>query len=219
MISVRAASGVRSPEPCRPSGRADRKRVFRIRKGSVHRSDGGKMAGWSWPTAARCSSTKPGTSRWRSSRSCCALCRSGSSSAWAVRAPSASTSGSLRRPIAIWSRWSPKDIPQRSLLRLNVFPVRVPALRERPEDIPALVHHFVEKFSRPLKRPDHHDSESAMGALKRSFWPGNIRELENLIERAVILSSGPELNVPLADLRPALHTGGEPAKNARRAAD
>ncbi len=88
--------------------------------------------------------------------------------------------------------------------RLNVFPLQVPALRERPDDIPALVHHFVEKFSRPLKRRITIIPSAAMEALKRSLWPGNIRELENVIERAVILSSGPELKVPLADLRPAL---------------
>jgi formate hydrogenlyase transcriptional activator len=88
--------------------------------------------------------------------------------------------------------------------RLNVFPIQVPALRERPDDIPALVHHFVEKFSRPLKRRITIIPSVTMDALKRSFWPGNIRELENLIERAVILSSGPELKVPLGDLRPAL---------------
>jgi formate hydrogenlyase transcriptional activator len=88
--------------------------------------------------------------------------------------------------------------------RLNVFPMRVPALRERPDDIPSLVHHFVDKFSRPLKRRITIIPSATMEALKRSYWPGNIRELENVIERAVILSSGPELRVPLADLRPAL---------------
>ena len=88
--------------------------------------------------------------------------------------------------------------------RLNVFPMHVPPLRERPDDIPSLVHHFVDKFSRPLKRRITIIPSAAMEALKRSSWPGNIRELENLIERAVILSSGPELRVPLADLRPAL---------------
>jgi formate hydrogenlyase transcriptional activator len=86
--------------------------------------------------------------------------------------------------------------------RLNVFPIHVPALRERPDDIPALVHYFVDKFARPLKRRITIIPSATMEALKRSSWPGNIRELENLIERAVILSSGPELRVPLADLRP-----------------
>jgi formate hydrogenlyase transcriptional activator len=66
------------------------------------------------------------------------------------------------------------------------------------------VHHFVDKFSRPLKRRITMIPSASMEALKRSSWPGNIRELENLIERAVILSSGLELRVPLADLRTAL---------------
>ena len=100
--------------------------------------------------------------------------------------------------------------------RLNVFPIHVPALRDRPDDIPALVEHFVEKFSRPLKRRITIIPSATMDALKRSFWPGNIRELENLIERAVILSSGPELKVPLADLRPAL---GRQAEIARTPAE
>ena len=96
--------------------------------------------------------------------------------------------------------------------RLNVFPIQVPALRDRPDDIPALVDYFVDKFSRPLKRRITIIPNSAMEALKRSYWPGNIRELENLIERAVILSSGPELKVPLADLRPAMtRTASAPA--------
>ena len=88
--------------------------------------------------------------------------------------------------------------------RLNVFPISVPPLRDRTDDIPALVQHFVEKFSRPLKRRITIVPSATMDALKRSFWPGNIRELENVIERAVILSSGPELRVPIADLRPAV---------------
>jgi formate hydrogenlyase transcriptional activator len=86
--------------------------------------------------------------------------------------------------------------------RLNVFPVQVPALRERREDIPALVRHFVEKFARPLRRQVTTIPAATMEALQRSFWHGNIRELENVIERAVILSHGPELQVPLADLQP-----------------
>ena len=85
--------------------------------------------------------------------------------------------------------------------RLNVFPVRVPALRERPEDIPLLVRHFVQQFSRPLgKVIDAVDSDT-MTALTRYPWPGNIRELQNVIERAVILTRGPVLNVRAEDLR------------------
>ncbi len=95
--------------------------------------------------------------------------------------------------------------------RLNVFPVRVPALRERPEDIPLLVRHFVEQFSRRLgKVIDAIDSDT-MSALARYPWPGNIRELQNVIERAVILTTGPVLNVRTEDLRAASQPAAAPA--------
>jgi formate hydrogenlyase transcriptional activator len=86
--------------------------------------------------------------------------------------------------------------------RLNVFPVRVPALRERPEDIPLLVLHFVQQFSRRLGKVVDAIPTDTMSALTRYPWPGNIRELQNVIERAVILSSGPVLTVRGDDLRP-----------------
>ena len=85
--------------------------------------------------------------------------------------------------------------------RLNVFPVRVPALRERPEDIPLLVRHFVQQFSRRLGKVIDAIPAEAMTALTRYPWPGNIRELQNVIERAVILTNGPVLNVHIDDLR------------------
>ena len=91
--------------------------------------------------------------------------------------------------------------------RLNVFPVQVPALRDRRQDIPPLVRHFVEKFGRQMKRQITSIPAATMDALQGSFWPGNIRELQNVIERAVILSSGPQLKVPLADLQPTLPRG------------
>jgi formate hydrogenlyase transcriptional activator len=84
--------------------------------------------------------------------------------------------------------------------RLNVFPVRVPPLRERADDIPMLVRHFVQHFGRRMKRTIETIPAETMEALIRYSWPGNIRELQNLIERAVILSRGPVLEVPLADL-------------------
>jgi formate hydrogenlyase transcriptional activator len=87
--------------------------------------------------------------------------------------------------------------------RLNVFPVHVPALRERRDDIPALVSHFVAKFAREMNRRITTIPDDAMAALLRWHWPGNIRELENVIERAVILSSGPVLNVPPAAIQPS----------------
>ena len=86
--------------------------------------------------------------------------------------------------------------------RLHVFPVSVPPLRERPEDIPLLVRHFVAQFARQMQRTIDTIPSATMEALLRYPWPGNIRELQNCIERAVILSPGPVLQVPLDDLRP-----------------
>jgi formate hydrogenlyase transcriptional activator len=85
--------------------------------------------------------------------------------------------------------------------RLNVFPIRVPPLRERTDDIPLLVRHFTQQFSRRMNK--HIDSipSETMTALVHYDWPGNIRELQNVIERAVILSPGPSLKVSLADLK------------------
>lgn len=80
--------------------------------------------------------------------------------------------------------------------RLNVFPIQVPALRERKEDIPALVHYFADKFARQMQKPVLQIPKSVMAELVQWHWPGNVRELENLIERAVILSSGPVLELP-----------------------
>jgi formate hydrogenlyase transcriptional activator len=85
--------------------------------------------------------------------------------------------------------------------RLNVFPIRVPPLRERTEDIPLLVRHFVQQFSRRMNKHIDSIASETMRALVRYEWPGNIRELQNVIERAVILSPGPALKVSLADLK------------------
>jgi formate hydrogenlyase transcriptional activator len=84
--------------------------------------------------------------------------------------------------------------------RLNVFPITVPALRERREDIPMLVRHFAQQFARRMKKNIEQIPTDAMEALTRYDWPGNIRELQNLIERAVILSPGPTLDVPITAL-------------------
>jgi formate hydrogenlyase transcriptional activator len=95
--------------------------------------------------------------------------------------------------------------------RLNVFPVRVPALRERKEDIPLLVRHFVQHFARRMNRVIDTIPSETMNALVRYPWPGNIRELQNLIERAVILSTRPVLRIPLQDLHNrALVTSARP---------
>jgi DNA-binding NtrC family response regulator len=85
--------------------------------------------------------------------------------------------------------------------RLNVFPIRVPALRERVADIPLLVRHFVKYFAKRMNKLIDTIPSEAMNALVRYPWPGNIRELQNFIERAVILTSGQVLRVPLQDLQ------------------
>ncbi|MBX9657363.1 MAG: sigma 54-interacting transcriptional regulator [Nitrospiraceae bacterium] len=85
--------------------------------------------------------------------------------------------------------------------RLNVFPVTVPPLRERAEDIPALVRHFAQKFALRMKKRIETIPAEAMKALQQYGWPGNVRELENFIERAVILTQGPDLSVPIAELK------------------
>jgi formate hydrogenlyase transcriptional activator len=85
--------------------------------------------------------------------------------------------------------------------RLNVFPVHVPPLRERQGDIPLLVRHFTQQFSRRMNRAIETIPSATMDALGRYHWPGNIRELQNVIERAVIISSGPVLSVDVSDLK------------------
>jgi len=85
--------------------------------------------------------------------------------------------------------------------RLNVFPVDVPPLREREGDIPLLVRQFAQQFSRRMSKEIETIPSATMDALCRYHWPGNIRELQNVIERAVIISTGPTLNVDVADLK------------------
>src|SRR4029453_3260194 len=87
--------------------------------------------------------------------------------------------------------------------RLHVFPVLLPPLRERTEDIPLLVRHFTERFARRMGRRIETIPAAVMDALVRYGWPGNVRELQNVIERAVILSPGPTLRVPTGDLQSA----------------
>ena len=87
--------------------------------------------------------------------------------------------------------------------RLNVFPVVMPPLRKRPEDIALLVRYFTQKYARLMKKEIRTVPAEAIFALTQYHWPGNIRELENFIERAVILSTGPELRVSLTELKPA----------------
>jgi len=85
--------------------------------------------------------------------------------------------------------------------RLNVFPIRIPALRDRREDIPLLVSYFVQKHAKQMQKCIETVPAAVMKGLTSLEWPGNIRELENFIERAVILTRGRSLDAPLAELR------------------
>src|SRR5437773_4593967 len=85
--------------------------------------------------------------------------------------------------------------------RLNVFPIQIPPLRERPEDIPLLVRYFTQKYARRMEKQIESVPAASMKKLTRWQWPGNIRELENLVERAVMLTRGSALEVPVSDLR------------------
>ncbi|MGC2505006.1 MAG: sigma 54-interacting transcriptional regulator, partial [Silvibacterium sp.] len=93
--------------------------------------------------------------------------------------------------------------------RLNVFPIRIPPLRERKEDIPLLVSYFVEKFAKQMQKRIDSIPAAVMKGLKSWEWPGNIRELENLVERAVILTRGRSLEAPLSELRKVKVDDGE----------
>jgi formate hydrogenlyase transcriptional activator len=84
--------------------------------------------------------------------------------------------------------------------RLNVFPIRIPPLRERPEDIPLLVRYFTQKYARRMEKQIESIPGAAMKKLSSWHWPGNIRELENFIERSVILTHGPTLQIPAGEL-------------------
>jgi formate hydrogenlyase transcriptional activator len=100
--------------------------------------------------------------------------------------------------------------------RLNVFPIVIPPLRERRDDIPLLVQYFVHKYARRLHKRIETIPGQAMTALTSYHWPGNVRELEHFIERSVILSREPELQPPLAELplhMPALSAVARSAKH------
>ena len=95
--------------------------------------------------------------------------------------------------------------------RLHVFPLHLPALRDRRDDIPTLIRHFVEKCSARLHKHIEVIPDEAIEAMKRWSWPGNIRELENFVERSVILSQGNRLTPPLGELREEISRQSEDA--------
>jgi len=167
-----------------------------------------KSAASSSPTAARSSSTKSATFPSNFSQSFFASFKSRNSNASAAIARSASTFA-LSPPPTPTSRAASPNAPSAatSFYRLNVFPIQIPALRERAEDLPLLVRYFVQRFSRQLNKDVEYIPADAMDALAQYSWPGNVRELENLIERAVLLSPGRELRVPLTELKSASGSG------------
>jgi formate hydrogenlyase transcriptional activator len=103
--------------------------------------------------------------------------------------------------------------------RFNVFPLVLPSLRERPDDIPRLVRHFTQQFARRMGRRIETVPSAVMDALVHYPWPGNVRELQNVIERAVILSPGSSLQVPVSDLHATATPHLVPAVTAMTLAD
>ncbi len=100
--------------------------------------------------------------------------------------------------------------------RINVFPIAVPPLRHRLEDIPMLVAHFIRRYAERMAKQIEKTTSEAMEALVRYPWPGNIRELQNLIERAVILTDGDVLHFPELPSNPANFTGPVTLAEAER---
>jgi formate hydrogenlyase transcriptional activator len=97
--------------------------------------------------------------------------------------------------------------------RLNVFPIRIPPLRERPEDIPLLVRYFAQKYARRMEKEIDSIPAATMKKLSAWHWPGNIRELENFVERSVILTQGAALQVPVGEL--ANHWNSAPVMKSK----
>jgi formate hydrogenlyase transcriptional activator len=115
----------------------------------------------------------------------------------------AATNRDLARSVAA------KEFRSDLFYRLNVFPIRVPPLRDRREDIPVLVRYFVRRFAARMDRVIETIPTETMNALVNWNWPGNIRELENFVERSVILSEGPALRAPLEELKAEGHASAE----------
>jgi formate hydrogenlyase transcriptional activator len=100
----------------------------------------------------------------------------------------------------LWSMVQERKFRADLYYRLNVFPITLPPLRERKEDIPLLVKYFVQSFATRQGKPIDHIANDVMEVLERHNWPGNIRELQNFIERAVIMTTGSVLRLPVAQL-------------------
>ena len=123
----------------------------------------------------------------RSRSSCCASCRSASSSAWAATTRSRPTCGSSPPPTATWrAAVKAGRFRQDLYYRINVFPIWLPPLRERRDDILLLADHFVEKYAKQMGKTMRRISTPAINMMIAYHWPGNVRELENCIEHAVL---------------------------------
>jgi formate hydrogenlyase transcriptional activator len=116
----------------------------------------------------------------------------------------------------LWRLVSEKRFRNDLYYRLNVFPIAIPPLRERTEDIPLLVRHFVMKYAARMHKHVDRIPDDVMAFLVSYSWPGNIRELQNFIERSVILTNGNTLSPPLATLRKTVQTSYSPAPTTLR---
>jgi formate hydrogenlyase transcriptional activator len=116
----------------------------------------------------------------------------------------------------LWRLVSEKRFRNDLYYRLNVFPIAIPPLRERTEDIPLLVRHFVMKYAARMHKHVDRIPDDVMAFLVSYSWPGNIRELQNFIERSVILTTGNTLSPPLATLRKTVQTSYSPAPTTLR---
>ena len=184
-------------------------RAVRSREGGVHRRHQAQArAGSSWPTRGPCSSTRSATSRRGCSSSCCASCRSASSSGWAARRPSRSTCACCPRPTATSRRrWPAGRFREDLFYRLHVVPCDVPPLRERKRGHPAPGRRTSSPSWRraPTRRARGID-DAALARLCTYAWPGNVRELENVIEQALVFAEGDE-HRRAARCRPSLRGG------------
>ena len=139
-------------------------------------------------------------------QNCCARSKKSNSNAWAAAAHFKSMCGSSRRRTRIYGAWykNGHSVPIFTIASM-FFRSRLPPLREREDDIPILIEHFVQKFAKRQRKSIDCIPDEVMEALKRHDWPGNLRELQNVIERAVIMTTGPVLE---------LHARGPVTQNA-----
>ena len=151
-----------------------------------------RSAALSWPTRARCSSTRSETCPWSCSRSCCAFAGAGVRATGQQLHPQSGCARNRGHQSQPERNGCAERFPQRSVLPSERLPHRLPPLRERAEDIPLLARYFTSKYARRMNRPVQHIPIEALEAMTRYSWPGNVRELQNFIERAVILSSDGE---------------------------